>query len=184
METFSKSFVIQWVGPFKSRVQLIEYENNAETCDRELFSFYYIEGRFYHRRKNKLYSYLGKTEQAYISKRVNNGHEHFQFFDIDEATNIWIGSFGDPKDINHENTHLVETLLIYANASSLTENTQQTKNPPSSSIAITNLWYRKNSDTLYQRRPASAPMLSDVIIYESESGCLKTGMISTKEWEK
>lgn len=178
MNKFSKSFVIQWVGPFKDRDQLMEYENNPETRNKGLFSFYYFRGHYYHRRKNTLYTYLGKTEQKCISKRVDKKHEHFKYFDIDDATNIWIGSFGKPKDMNHENIHLVETLLIYANSSQLTENEKQKLNPPSDSVSVTNLWYRKKSDVQYKRRPSTAPDLWDSIVYDSETGILKAGSIT------
>ena len=40
MEDITKTFAIQWVGPFKDIQQMKDYLKKNSTCDNSLFNFY------------------------------------------------------------------------------------------------------------------------------------------------
>lgn len=40
MEDITKTFTIQWVGPFKDMWQMRHYLKDESTCDKSLFNFY------------------------------------------------------------------------------------------------------------------------------------------------
>ena len=81
MEDITKTFTIQWVGPFKDMWQMRHYLKDESTCDKSLFNFYYFSGN----KKGKgysthrVYSYFGihkKTDG--IEQRLNNWHSHYR----------------------------------------------------------------------------------------------------------
>ena len=92
MEDITKTFTIQWVGPFKDMWQMRHYLKDESTCDKSLFNFYYFSGN----KKGKgysthrVYSYFGihkKTDG--IEQRLNNWHSHYR--DFHENENMRIG---------------------------------------------------------------------------------------------
>lgn len=44
MQDITKTFTIQWVGPFKNMGQVKSYLKDSSTCDSSLFNFYYFSG--------------------------------------------------------------------------------------------------------------------------------------------
>lgn len=52
MQDITKTFTIQWVGPFKNMQQMKQYLGKESTCDTSLFNFYYFSGN----KKGKGYS--------------------------------------------------------------------------------------------------------------------------------
>ncbi len=44
MQDITKTFTIQWVGPFKNMQQMKQYLGKESTCDTSLFNFYYFSG--------------------------------------------------------------------------------------------------------------------------------------------
>lgn len=44
MQDITKTFTIQWVGPFKDIQQMKNYLNDDSTCNKSLFNFYFFSG--------------------------------------------------------------------------------------------------------------------------------------------
>ena len=136
MEDIRKVFTIQWVGPFTTFKKLFQYLEDCNTCDSQLFSFYYCSGS----KKGKGhpldkidYSYFGlhKSESP-IQSRVNQWHEHLRNFR--EPFALWIGSFSDNSQQKWQNIEDVETVFISTYKDFLTENTRKKDAFPRESI--------------------------------------------------
>lgn len=177
MEDITKTFTIQWVGPFKDMWQMRHYLKDKSTCDKSLFNFYYFSGN----KKGKgysthrVYSYFGihkKTDG--IEQRLNNWHSHYRDFHENENMRIWIGAFGNVSDQNEENIEDAETLFIstYGN-NFLTENEKKVKANIKKSICIINLFY-KTTEEPWLRKPADISFMDDVLIHETEDKIKRT----------
>lgn len=179
MEDIRKVFTIQWVGPFTTFKELFQYLEDCNTCDSQLFSFYYCSGS----KKGKGhpldkidYSYFGlhKSESP-IQSRVNQWHEHLRNFR--EPFALWIGSFSDNSQQKCQNIEDVETVFISTYKDFLTENTRKKDAFPRESICIINLWYKKD-ETRWKNKKGEIRIFDDVIVYESETRVYSKGNLS------
>lgn len=184
MEDIKQIFTIQWVGPFASLKQMKEYLNRPETCEKQLFTFYYIcgskNGSGYHRSKTD-YRYFGihKQTETSIEQRLNNAHEHLCEF-REDSRHIWIGSFANCDHQSPQNIEDTETLFISTYRNELTENKKKKKATPSESICVVNLWY-KEDETEWKKRKAETRIFSDVMVYEKELGRFSVGNLKAIE---
>lgn len=83
MQDITKTFTIQWVGPFKNIQQMKSYLEDNSTCDKSLFNFYYFSGNKKGKGHStlKIYTYFGIHKKADgIEKRLNNYHKHYNDF--------------------------------------------------------------------------------------------------------
>ena len=179
MEDISKTFTIQWVGPFSpsSPQVLKDYLNDPNTCDKHLFSFYYCSGS----KKGKGYP-IDKMDYRYfglhkantpITARVNATHETLSKF---REYKLWLGTFSDSSHQTADNIEEVETLFISTYASQLSENVKKTKSSPADSICIINLWY-KLDETRWKIKKDEMKIFDDVLIYEKESDTYSVGSL-------
>lgn len=171
MENIEQTFTIQWVGPFRSLNGLRKYLNDPVTCEKSLFSFYYISGSKKgkgHPKTKRDYRYFGihKSPNCSITGRLNASHEHLNDF-VENEYRLWIGSFADDHFQTPENVEDVETLFISTHKDVLTENQKKKKAVPRQSICVINLWYNQQEKE-WRRRPSETLVLEDVILYEKE----------------
>lgn len=177
MLDITKTFTIQWVGPFKNLQEMKIYLKDETTCQNSLFNFYYFSGN----KKGKgcsisrVYAYLGIHKKADgIEQRLNNWHSHYKDFHENDNMRIWIGAFGNVNDQNEENIEDAETLFIstYGN-NFLTENKKKVKANIQKSICIINLFY-KTTEEPWLRKPADITFMDDVLIHETEDKIKRT----------
>ena len=179
MENIEKIFTIQWVGPFDTFDSLNEYLNDKNTCDKQLFSFYYCSGSKKgkgHPVSDKGFRYFGlhKAESA-INKRVNRNHEHLS--DFREPFSLWIGSFSDQSQQTPQNVEIVETAFISTYGDYLTENTRKVNSRLPESICIINLWYKRD-ESRWAKKKTEIKLFDDVLTYEKESDTYSIGNLS------
>lgn len=187
MQDITKTFTIQWVGPFKNIQQMNDYLKDDSTCDKSLFNFYFFSGN----KKGKGYSnartyaYFGIHKKADgIEKRLNNYHAHYKDFHENENMRIWIGAFGNEKDQKEENIEDAETLFIRTYGHDvLTENCRKVDAIIKESICIINLFYKTNEEA-WKRKPAEILFMDDVLIHETEENTKRTLVAKLKsvEW--
>lgn len=176
MQDITKTFTIQWVGPFKNMGQVKSYLKDSSTCDSSLFNFYYFSGNKKGKGHSilKTYSYFGIHKKADgIEKRLNNYHSHYKDFHENNNMKIWIGAFGNEKDQKEENIEDAETLFISTYKNSLTENQKKTKAIIKESICIINLFYKTNEKP-WIKKPSDILFMDDVLIHETEEKIKRT----------
>lgn len=177
MQDITKTFTIQWVGPFRNLQKMNEYLKDASTCDKSLFNFYYFSGnkKGSGHSTQKLYRYFGIHKKSHgIEKRLNNYHEHYQKFHENENMRIWIGSFANAKDQTESNIEDAETLFISTYGQNVfTENHKKVNANIEESICIINLFYKKNEQPWF-RKPAEIRFMDDVLIHETEEKTKRT----------
>lgn len=177
MQDITKTFTIQWVGPFKNIQQMKSYLEDNSTCDKSLFNFYYFSGNKKGKGYSalKIYAYFGihkKTDG--IEKRLNNCHTHYKDFHENDNMRIWIGAFGNEKDQKEENIEDAETLFISTYGKNIfTENEKKVKAIIRESICIINLFY-KTTEEPWIRKPADILFMDDVLIHETEEKIKRT----------
>lgn len=177
MNDITKTFTIQWVGPFKNILKMKQYLNDSTTCEKSLFNFYYFSGnkKGSAYSNSNIYSYFGihkKTDG--IEKRLNNYHTHYKQFHENENMRIWIGAFGNAKDQKETNIEDAETLFISTYGNGIfTENTNKINAAISESICIINLFYKPN-ETPWIRKPTEILFMDDVLIHETEEKTKRT----------
>ena len=171
MEDISKTFTIQWVGPFSSSnpAAFKKYIDDPNICDKHLFSFYYCSGSKKGRGfpvNKKDYRYFGLHKAGTpITARVNSTHKTLAKF---REYKLWLGTFSDSAHQTAENIEEVETLFISTYAPALTENDRKKKASPPNSICIINLWYKTN-ETRWKIKKDEMKIFDDVLVYEKES---------------
>ena len=187
MIDIQKTYTIQWVGPFHS---LSEYDvylkkgKQGETCDPELFSFYYFKGikkgkGFTYK---KLHDYFGIHKHNNIKSRLNKQHEHYcQFHDNNKNMEIWLGTFANCQDQEHRNIEDVETLFI--STWDPTENKRKKYTKIKESICVINLWYKINEEP-WKRKPQSIKDKDDVLVCEIDEKFPRFLSASLKEVKK
>jgi hypothetical protein len=172
MEDITKTYTIQWVGPFTSLEALSRYTKDDDTCSSDLFNFYYFVGRRNEKWSRKDVAYFGihhKTDG--ITKRLNTRHEHLSKLRKDEHLKIWIGSFSDSRNQLDQNIEEVETVFIRAYKELLSENDRKKHKELTDlqdSICIINLWYKTNEQP-WCVKPQSVKGIDDVLICEVDS---------------
>lgn len=176
MQDITKTFTIQWVGPFKNIEQVKSYLKDTSTCDNTLFNFYYFSGnkKGPGHSRSKIYAYFGihkKTDG--IEKRLNNYHTQYRKFHENNNMKIWIGAFGNEKDQKERNIEEAETLFISTYKNILTENQKKTKSIIKDSICIINLFYKINEEP-WIRKPSEILFMDDVLIHETEDKIKRT----------
>lgn len=178
MEDISKTYTIQWVGPFPNLKKMREYLNDPNTCHKSLFSFYYFCGNKNKKgyRNDYLYRYFGIHKKGNgIEQRLNTAHEHYRDFKENENLCIWIGAFSSENYQTGQNIEDVETLFLLSYRKGwFTENEKKVKASPKESICIINLWYKRNEER-WQRKKKEISFIDDVLIYDRESGRILTG---------
>lgn len=178
MYDIEHTFTIQWVGPFKNLNDYQSYLKSECPYITDIFSFYYFYGNKKgsgHPRNKKDYRYIGiHTAKGGIEKRLNSNHEHLSdFFEYE----IWIGTFANDNNRNKFNAELVESLLISTYKNILTENIKKKKSLPKESIAIINLWYRRNRQH-WRRKKADIALINDTIFFEKETQMIFKGNLT------
>jgi hypothetical protein len=175
MEDITKTFTIQWVGPFTSLDDLRKYSKRgrkAEVCDPGLFNFYYFTGRNKQRWSRKIEYYFGiHHKNDGILNRVNNSHEHLSQVREDNNFHLWIGSFANIANQTPQNIEDVETIFIRAYKNFLSLNTRKKSKELtdlSESYCIINLWY-DTDEVPWKTKPSSVKAIDDVLVCEHDS---------------
>ena len=176
MQDITKTFTIQWVGPFRNLQKMNEYLKDASTCDKSLFNFTISPAtkkvRAFNPKSSTVISEYIKSHG--IEKRLNNYHEHYQKFHENENMRIWIGSFANAKDQTESNIEDAETLFISTYGQNVfTENHKKVNANIEESICIINLFYKKNEQPWF-RKPAEIRFMDDVLIHETEEKTKRT----------
>lgn len=188
MYDITKTFTIQWVGPFRSYEDMKSYLGQEGKCGKELFNFYFFSGNKYGkgRKPSSIYRYFGIHKKADgIDKRLNNCHSHFKDFRKNEKLRIWIGAFGNVKDQKERNIEDAETLFIRTYGNEVfTENRKKVKSVIRNSICIVNLFY-KEDETPWYRKPQEILFMDDVLIHETEEQVQRTlvAKLRTVKWK-
>lgn len=189
MQDITKTFTIQWVGPFKNMQQMKQYLGKESTCDTSLFNFYYFlgnkKGKGYS--CSKIYAYFGIHKKIDgIDKRLNNYHTHYKDFHENGNMRIWIGAFGNEKDQQEGNIEDAETLFISTYGNKIfTENRKKIKANIRESICIINLFYKTNEEP-WIRKPSDIFFMDDVLIHETEEKVKRTLVAKLKaiKWKR
>lgn len=186
MQDITKSFTIQWVGPFKNMKQMKKYLKDQTTCENTLFNFYYFSIYKQGYSSAKIYRYFGIHKKIDgVEKRLNNWHVQYKKFRENDNMRIWIGAFGNSNDQTENNIEDAETLFISTYGDSIfTENKKKVKANISESICVINLFY-KISEKPWIRKPADISFMDDVLIHETEDSIKRTLVAKLKsiKWE-
>lgn len=172
MNDIKRSYVILWVGPFKSYNDVASYVkrgDNDEACHSSCFTFYYLTG-LNKLGRPKIHRYFGIHHKLDgISNRLNLKHSILSNLKEDSALEIWIGSFGDLRWHSNAKVEEVETFFIRYYRNLLTDNEKKKKTPLAKlpSMSIVNLWYDRY-ETPWVRKPKSVCFIHDVMVWEND----------------
>ncbi len=178
MDDIKRTYVIQWVGPFKSDEEIADYVkkgDNGERCHSSCFTFYYLSGvKKIGRPKTHRYFGIHRKLDG-IQKRLNYRHPILSSMKMDSSLEIWIGCFGDLRWHSDRKVEEVESFFIRYYRDLLTDNIKKKRMSLSKlpSMSIVNLWYDKY-ETPWIRKPNSACFIQDVMVWEQEQDRLLT----------
>lgn len=173
MNDIKRSYVIQWVGPFSSDADVIDFVkrgDKGDVCSSSCFNFYYLTGTNKIGRP-KIHRYFGIHHKLDgIRNRLNLRHSVLGRLKEDKSLEIWLGAFGDLRYHSCNKVEEVETLFIRYYRDLLTDNEKKKKTPLSKlpSISIINLWYDRD-EVPWVRKPKSACYIDDVMVWENDS---------------
>lgn len=161
-------FFIQWIGPFSSVGECVEWEKKCSIQNCE-FNFYYISGIPHKKRKRDFY--IGISERGFVCKRWQTDTNHVIHTFRDETKEIWIGRFSSDKIRTVINKRpyieIVEWLLIYAfqnkNGNEQLKNSRKLKVPPRYGCII-NQWF-KTDLSIYKRKTNHCPSQMPDVFY-------------------
>lgn len=169
------TYTIQWVGPFYSYEEYLQYFKEEHALDQTLFNLYYFETRK-DRRYKDIVRYLGiHKKNDGIKNRLKTSHEHLSKYLDNKDMKIWIGSFGNEKDQKPNNIDIVETLLIRSHRDILSENRDKKKSLPKDSVCVINMWFDTKNNL--QKYRVEKPYLDDVILYYAEDDTFMHGSL-------
>ena len=172
MNDIKRSYLIQWVGPFKSDNDVAKYVkrgDNNEVCHSSCFTFYYLTG-INKIGRPKIHRYFGVHHKLDgIRNRLNLRHSILSTLKEDSSLEIWIGCFGDLRWHSNTKVEEVETFFIRYYRDLLTDNDKKKKTRlvKLPSISVVNLWYDKNENP-WIRKPRSACFIQDVMVWEND----------------
>lgn len=159
----SKSFTINWVGPFQNIDELKEWEQiNNEDCE---YNFYIITGKEKGKRTFSKYCGITDTQRGKLYCRFYD--KSHKVYSLERDRNIWIGSLVDGDMRNRSNLELCETLIISYWQPEV--NIKKKNYYPAEDVILINRWFNTNRNVRI-RSIYPAQELSDVIIYDAFNG--------------
>lgn len=173
MEDIKRSHVIQWVGPFKSDKEIMDFVrrgDNGEACHSACFTFYFLSG-VNRIGRPQIHRYFGIHRKLNgIHRRLNYRHSVLSSLKKDSSLKIWIGRFGDRRWHSGKKVEEVESFFIRYYRELLTDNEKKKKSPLDKlpSMSVVNLWYDKK-EVPWIRKPASVCFIQDVMVWENAS---------------
>jgi hypothetical protein len=155
----SKTFLINWTGPFKSIYQMGEtgYENGI----------YLLTGRRPYQRKDEL-QYIGIAPEQTFVMRLSR---HHRLWKISKNLEIWLGIIHYPIQTSWPDIELVESALIYVSDPPLNE--KKRKTPPSKPLTVVSRWFKPDGQPRKNKRRMFQSFYN---VISTDEGTLKEGI--------
>lgn len=167
----SDTYLIRWYGPFSSKEELKEWEEDRS----EVFNLYVFQAKQIGKRDKY---YCGMTFKQTVGKRLTNHDHHIHDFENKRnvVLQIWIGTIANVKANEYdirvcENIITSELANIGIGEKDLENRTN--KKPPLNNVYIINEWWKTNDDEIKKKTLGSVPgVIPEVMAYYEQTQAL------------
>lgn len=160
-----KAFFLKWYGPFSSKEELKEWEDEQEFG----FHLYLLHGMKKYAKTKECY-YCGKTIRTAYQRFKDAGH-HIEEIEGREHS-IYVARFANIEEPCNKDILLVEKLITsyleWAIGRDVLLNKTNFYAPNcDAEVCVVNRWYNWKTDREYQRTPINSPahIVPDVMVY-------------------